>query len=703
MVARTNANLIDGAERILEDGTANVIFSATDLAAELQADLSELSEYSPWEIVQTKLMEASTRLGEQQGNQRGRNKGREVDISDIENLIDLKVEYPIGHNPPLFRDYTRYGGKLYIDIASRPTPCNQNDSFGDLQVLTGTVTFTSASTAVSGSGTAFLSELEVGYYISPSGSNNWYRVASITDDDNLIISINCHADDTGADTEDSTRYWFEYINLWCKKNHYVEATVTDFAGAIDSGAATGYAQDTYRIHVDGLGASDVIKKDTLFTIAGTLGVYRVTADATMSTSEGDLIIEPRLKERAAEDAVITFLGSSLNQNEERLLMELVAARSALNWVGDARTAADSAVSAIALGNAEIDKITARITALTTATTGVLAKMLAASFANASSVTAQIADAETELDSAAAACAAVDAAIGDYTTTATYAVTEMGLADDAAAAIDTAVGLYLAASGEAELALEACNTALDSAVVNIGVVETAKAAEDTKIDTAITAVITQLGNAATDLTTDVDAVNNTITIGSNVTQNIISKAMGEISTARGYIANADALKTPNEHYAKLAIDQINLSIAQIREAQNYITLENAVVSENAASARTHIATGQGYIALEGAVVNENALSVRSYVSTAQGYVREAAAYMNFDAQQTSNYARVVSSELQTVGGYLQQAGGYFQEANTSLRASSAINAINRWAQLKLQEVKSELRKLKRPNQKRSYPR
>jgi hypothetical protein len=65
--------------------------------------------------------------------------------------------------------------------------------------LTGTVTFTNGSTAVSGSGTAFTSELAVGQLIAPdaniTGSNlyviaNWGKISSITNDTNLVLTAN---------------------------------------------------------------------------------------------------------------------------------------------------------------------------------------------------------------------------------------------------------------------------------------------------------------------------------------------------------------------------------------------------------------------------------------------------------------------------------------------------------------------------------
>lgn len=56
-------------------------------------------------------------------------------------------------------------------------------------VLTGTVTF-AASTAVTGSGTTFTSEISVGDYISKTGSDGlWHEVAEVTDNTNLVLRL----------------------------------------------------------------------------------------------------------------------------------------------------------------------------------------------------------------------------------------------------------------------------------------------------------------------------------------------------------------------------------------------------------------------------------------------------------------------------------------------------------------------------------
>jgi len=54
--------------------------------------------------------------------------------------------------------------------------------------LTGDVTFTSGSTAVTGVGTLFLTEVAAGDYIRPAGGVEWYRVESVVSDTELTLS-----------------------------------------------------------------------------------------------------------------------------------------------------------------------------------------------------------------------------------------------------------------------------------------------------------------------------------------------------------------------------------------------------------------------------------------------------------------------------------------------------------------------------------
>ena len=139
---------------------------------------------------------------------------RVLDISSIEELLEIEhLEYPIGYDPRKLRNLN-YLDSETIEIDTTLTP-----SAGGSSTLTGTVTFTTGSGAVTGSGTAFLTELDASYLIRPGSGTRWYRVYSVTSDTALTLDEPVRSADTGADTEDLTEYCYEAVYLYCRKVH----------------------------------------------------------------------------------------------------------------------------------------------------------------------------------------------------------------------------------------------------------------------------------------------------------------------------------------------------------------------------------------------------------------------------------------------------------------------------------------------------
>ena len=137
-----------------------------------------------------------------------------LDISSIEDLLEIeKLEYPIGYEPREFRNV------IYLDNETIEIDTSLVPAAGGSGTLTGTVTFTTGSPTVTGSGTSFEDDLEVSYLIRPSGGTRWYRVASITSDTELILDEPVRSADTGADTVDLTQYCYEAVYLYCRKLH----------------------------------------------------------------------------------------------------------------------------------------------------------------------------------------------------------------------------------------------------------------------------------------------------------------------------------------------------------------------------------------------------------------------------------------------------------------------------------------------------
>lgn len=322
MARLTWVTLRDDIERVLGD-PATTILPTAYIDAGMIDGLREISEYVP--IIANHWLTA-------------RHRSRYVDISGIDNLLHVNYAiYPIlltDSDGDLIDDYDldlnrrnveHLGDTIRMGLNTAATAITSDD-------LTGTVTFSSGSTAISGSGTAFTTELRAGYHIKKSSSSTWYRVASITDATNLVLAAACLAADDGADTADATHYWRCDVIVNCAKGHYITDEV-DLGAALLVGA---HSLGAWSISIDAVGTG-YIDKNMMFTIAGMDGEYRVTEDAAIAGNAATFTIEPALKGIGPDNALVSFKLSSLSPQLERLFTELVAARLAINLVGEGRT------------------------------------------------------------------------------------------------------------------------------------------------------------------------------------------------------------------------------------------------------------------------------------------------------------------------------------------------------------------------------
>ncbi len=116
------------------------------------------------------------------------------------------------------------------------------------------------------------------------------------------------------------------VHIWIEARQRV-SQLTDLAGAINNGNLT---VGTTTISVDGLSGTEIVAEDTLLTIAGARGIYRVTDDVTLSSGGGDLVIFPGLLDVIVDGDVVTITGSTLTRELERLVVELTASRAGLS-------------------------------------------------------------------------------------------------------------------------------------------------------------------------------------------------------------------------------------------------------------------------------------------------------------------------------------------------------------------------------------
>lgn len=123
---------------------------------------------------------------------------KSIDLSSLDNLIDvISVEWPFGEVPAALRNFRLIGNTLIMELSSVVDTT--------ASTLTGTITFTNGSFAVSGSGTAFTTELVAGYYIKKSSGTHWYRIAYVSSNTALVLD-SLFEETTGADTVSVTAY-----------------------------------------------------------------------------------------------------------------------------------------------------------------------------------------------------------------------------------------------------------------------------------------------------------------------------------------------------------------------------------------------------------------------------------------------------------------------------------------------------------------
>lgn len=160
---------------------------------------------------------------------------RDVSVADLDDLVEVfRVENPVGYTPRYFHNWERFGDVLTLDI--------EGTFDDDETTLTGTLTFSKDSTAVTGSGTAFESECTAGQFIRRSTDTLCYRIASVTSDTALVLAEE-YQGTSGADTEDATCYrgTDEVAYVWYGAQHEMGGSSGSLPARLDELAIKGGA------------------------------------------------------------------------------------------------------------------------------------------------------------------------------------------------------------------------------------------------------------------------------------------------------------------------------------------------------------------------------------------------------------------------------------------------------------------------------
>lgn len=147
--------------------------------------------------------------------------------------------------------------------------------------------------------------------------------------------------------------------------------LADLAGAVHTTAAAGASSMQVKSFTD----AQVIEVGDLFNIADHRTTYVVTTQVTLAnqaTTGSTLAFYPALEAGATADDVITFVGSTLRPQHERILRSFVAGEAVCSKSSQALQGIVTAITTLDSASDMVDAMTAEIDKAITATTGDMA-------------------------------------------------------------------------------------------------------------------------------------------------------------------------------------------------------------------------------------------------------------------------------------------------------------------------------------------
>jgi len=313
-MARYEGNYVTDVRGELRDGSSD-IWSDTQLKVHIHHAIRDISITCPYE------QKTALTLVED---------SKDIDITTLTGIVDiLKVEYPI--DSPENRNFSTWGDVLTLDITTAPTEDTLEGT------LTGTVTFTSGSKAITGSGTAFLTELSSGNYIRVSDGTTYYKVASIETDEALTLSLNVITGDNGADGAGTTVYGSGPANIYWGGQHTVDTTSSTLPGKLEYLVIMGAAAYAGRAWLnDGrIAVNDGLAK----LVSANTSISAVSARITASV--GDLV--------SGREHIVSKLSqadASISEMTEILGRAIIDVESGRTVIGDKVGDADTAIAAV---------------------------------------------------------------------------------------------------------------------------------------------------------------------------------------------------------------------------------------------------------------------------------------------------------------------------------------------------------------------
>jgi len=315
MVSRpqTRAQIIDAIESILDD-TSNATWSAARLGLLLDDAITEVSEAIPYIMRDTYQIESRT------GTASSTSSGNLVDAT--------KSQFVSGDTGKVVYNTTDHTWAVIETVTSGTTVALSADimASGEGYEIYNKGCWSKKQINISNS-SDFLKVLYAVYpvdrqlYTTPSNKRNVTLY-----DQNKILELDIdYVEDSGISTS------FKDVDVFFARQHKLNPNV-DLGGQANAEIAAAATSATIKTLTD---ADSYVYKDTLFTVALASGIssrytYRVLADAAISTNTAAISWFPAMEAVVAADAVVTFIGSTLTPELERIVVQIVAGEALMS-------------------------------------------------------------------------------------------------------------------------------------------------------------------------------------------------------------------------------------------------------------------------------------------------------------------------------------------------------------------------------------
>ena len=356
---KTYSEILDDCETILQDAgvdpsppSANSVFATAELDSLMPSALARISFFKPWQKKTTKSTVADTR-------------DITLTTGDKWRLLGIeKLEYLTAKNPPVYRNYNRFGDVVSIKIDTAPTSADDiYFSWNKVHLLQKALGTTDTTGAVETEGTA--GDITLALKGLGTGTINEMTTFLIAGDATIYYVI---AEATITANEATVSIW-PPLAATASVDAVVTLSLYAPTGAIDTDADAGAVS----LALKGLGAGNINEMSTL-VITGDTTIYYVIAQASITSNEATVSIWPPLTAAADEDAVVTIsvTGSTLDMSLEAYLARWLAAKACISKATKSYAQVNTAITTIANAATAIAAIAALTDLATKAATGDIA-------------------------------------------------------------------------------------------------------------------------------------------------------------------------------------------------------------------------------------------------------------------------------------------------------------------------------------------